>query len=172
MGTGLSHYEQLFYYYYCIIHIPITIAIDSSVVIPLKYHPAATLVNWHIAQNNDFLLYEKPNWLYWFVIIELLFQLPLFFYFIKGFRSIWNTNSLTKDDKVRLYKAKTTLFKYLRIYGINASFTSLVCIIVIIQRGYYPNSLDIEIPLSQSDMVNLVMVYLPTFIIPLRLCFV
>lgn len=169
---GLSYYEQVFYYCYFIIHIPITVAIDSYGVIPPSYHPASKLVEWHIRQNNDFLMFEKPTWLFWFIVIELVVQLPLFFYFIKAFRSIWSANASTKDQKSQLHERKSTLYRWLRIYGVNASVTTLICIITVFQRGYYPDALGAQLPMSFSDKMSLVSVYLPTFLIPLRLSFV
>lgn len=166
----LSLIEQKFYYYYFLIHIPITVFIDASVVIPPP-GPVARVVQWHIKQNNDFLLKEKPDWLYWFVVLELVLQLPLFAYFALKFRSIWQTNvdRLSKEQKANFTAMTNKLYKWLRLYGLNASFTTLVCIITILQRGYYPELPNLS--LSSSDKLNLVLVYLPTFLIPLRLCF-
>lgn len=158
--------ERKFYYYYFLLHIPITLLIDSSVVVPPEYHPASKLVEWHIAQNNDFLLWEKPNWLYWFVVIELVVQLPLFAKFALALRPSQATNSQEKDEKV---EKESKLNRWLRIYGLNASFTTLICMITIWQRGYRP--FFPTQPLQIDEKIQLLLVYLPTFLIPLRLCF-
>lgn len=106
-----------------------------------------------------FLLSEKPNWLYWFVLLELVLQLPLFGYFVD---KLWNLNKLqvNTDNK---------LLTWLRIYGWNASLTTLVCIIVIFQRGYIPYDV-LRTALTTTQKCQLASVYLPTFLIPLRLC--
>jgi hypothetical protein len=70
-----------FYFIYCLIHIPITILIDSGLTIPHEYQPEIQkrIISFHISQNKDFLLQSPPTWLVLFGWIEVLFQLPLFF---------------------------------------------------------------------------------------------
>lgn len=162
----LSPAERKFYYYYFLLHIPITLLIDSSVVVPPKYHPASRLVEWHIAQNNDFLLWEKPTWLYWFVVIELVFQLPLFVKFALALRPGQVSGEQEKDQKLQ---KENRLNKWLRLYGSNASLTTLICMITIWQRGYHPFAPSEA--LATAEKVQLILVYLPTFLIPLRLSF-
>ena len=159
----LGHREQQFYLWYFIVHIPITIFIDSSVVIPAKWQLeiAQKVVSDHIAKQHDFLLSEKPEWLYWFVVLELVLQLPLFVYFVNKF---WNSSELQVNTNSRLKK-------WLRIYGWNASLTTLICIVVIFKRGYIPYDV-LKTSLSMTQKCQLASVYLPTFLIPLRLCFV
>lgn len=159
----LGRREQQFYLWYFIVHIPITVFIDSSVVIPPKWQLGAAqrVVNDHIAKQHDFLLSEKPEWLYWFVLLELVMQLPLFGYFVG---KLWNLNQLQVNTDTKL---KT----WLRIYGWNASLTTLVCIIVIFQRGYIPYDV-LRTSLTMTQKCQLASVYLPTFLIPLRLCLV
>lgn len=163
----LSLGEKKFYYYYFLLHIPITLLIDSSVVIPPQYHPAAKLVEWHIAQNNDFLLWEKPTWLYWFVVVELVCQLPLFVKFALELRT---TQAEKGHEKAYKLGKERRLYNWLRFYGLNASLTTLICMITIWQRGYRPFSPAEALTLVEK--VQLLLVYLPTLLIPLRLCFV
>lgn len=165
---GLKRCEWSFYYYYFIIHIVITVCIDSFVVFS-DGHPFQKLIGWHIAQNNDFLLWERPSWLYWFVVFELIFQLPLFFIFAKVARN--EVNDWDREEgKARSFERIRRWSPWLRAYGYNASLTSLACIIAVIVRGYYPGSPSI--PLSNLDKTKLVSFYAPTFLIPLRLIFI
>lgn len=165
----LQGFQRSLYYYYFLLHIPITLLIDAQVVIPERYHPAAALYKWHIAQNNDFLLQEKPDWLYNFVVVELVLQLPLFFYFAKGLRRTGPIAGQSKLAKAANSTRDKNLYRWLRIYGWNAAFTTLACMITIYQRGYYP--LTPLVPMSPEDKLRLILVYLPTFLLPLRLCF-
>ncbi|KTB22267.1 putative membrane protein [Nakaseomyces glabratus] len=175
MISSLSVFEENFYYYYCLVHIPITVLVDSSVAVPDKWVLLPGLVQWHIRQNNDFLLYEKPMWLQLFVWWELVFQLPLFFYFAHQFKKIWALRSKdTKNAKAERASTKKSLYLWLRVYGLNAALTTWICIVVILYRGYYPFTLDASriagTKLEVRDTLALMGLYLPTFLLPLRLC--
>lgn len=167
----LSVRLQKFYYYYFIIHIVTTILIDSSVILPEQFQFTQPLVNWHIAQNNDFLLYEKPAWLWWFVAVECLGQLPGFFWFVHKFKQLWALErGSTKEDKMAVLKCKRALSRWLKVYGWNASTTTLVCLYTVWNRGYYPSGG--HLPMSVPDKLKLIAIYVPYLVIPLRLCFV
>lgn len=178
MLSKLRSWEEKLYYYYSLVHIPITILIDSSVVLPLSWQLWPALVDFHVRQNNDYLLFERPLLLQIFVLIELVVQLPMFVYFAYEFRKIWALRTLPEDKNVKMQLSTRTrrLYKYLMIYGINASFTTLWCIYKVCTYGYYPYTQEIPhrvagLPLTTQDTINLVMVYLPTFLIPARLMF-
>lgn len=70
--------KSLFWYY--LIHIPITIFIDSSCIIPQQYQLAITskIVDFHVSTNHDILLSSPQTWFKIFVTFEVVFQLPLF----------------------------------------------------------------------------------------------
>lgn len=144
--------ERAFYYWYFVVHIPITIFIDSSVVLGDRPPVWSSLVMWHCQNNNDFLLLERPMWLWWFVLIELILQLPLFFYFVFNWSCL---NSPLVGKKT--YRLLTLL----RFYGLEAALTTAVCIWAIWQRGN----------ITLENQLQLTFVYLPTLIIPGRLCF-
>lgn len=145
--AGLSRFQINFFYCYFLIHIPITLLIDSAIVLPPKLHIAGSLLSKQIQDNNDFLLWDRPLWLQAFVFLELTVQLPLFVQFVKQLhRNYVDSGSL-------------------RLYGVLASTTTLVCIGAILE-GHYPGTV---IPLSASDKFKLVSIYFPTFIIPFRL---
>ena len=136
-----------FLFYYYLIHIPITILIDASVIIPTKYHTTLTthLLQFHISQNNDILLLHPQTWFKAFIAIECVVQLPLFFYFV--------TKHLRSKLDVRYYLWSV-------IYGFNASFTTLVCLVYISIDG------RVVYGLSGVEVVKLWGIYLPYLIIP------
>lgn len=126
------------------------------------------MIQWHIDSNNDFLMLEKPQWFQWMVYLELVFQLPAFFYFIKNMDVFQNvSNADDKAGKASTHKLRNKMSLLLKLYGLNASLTSLFCIWVIYQRGYYPST---GLPLNNMDRFKLIAYYTPTFLIPLRLC--
>ncbi|CUS25074.1 LAQU0S26e00430g1_1 [Lachancea quebecensis] len=166
----LSKGLQKFYYYYFIIHIFTTILIDSSVILPAKFQFTQPLVEWHIAQNNDFLLFEKPAWLWCFVLIECVGQLPGFFWFAAKFRQLWSLKEgQSKADKMAARNCEKSLSKWLRVYGWNASITTLICLWTVWTRGYYPSG-EFS-PMNTHDKIKLMAIYVPYVLIPLRLCF-
>ncbi|CAI5756909.1 unnamed protein product [Candida verbasci] len=131
-------------YYYFVIHIPITIFIDSSIIIPYNYQLSFTreILKFHINLNNDFLLDYSPNWFKIFGTFELFGQLPLFIYFIYNYR-----------------KQDINYLLWLLIYGFEASFTTFVCLIWIYleHENYYT---------TYNQAINLILIYCPYLIIP------
>lgn len=91
-----------FYFVYLLLHIPITVLIDSALAIPQQYQLQVqkTLINFHISQNKDFLLAAPPTWLTFFGWIELTLQLPFFvlgavaLYKSKLFESMCGSNEI------------------------------------------------------------------------------
>lgn len=132
-----------FNYWYFVIHIPITVVMDSTIVIPPVFEFQQALINFHVNQNKDFLMVVKPLWFKTFVWIELLFQLPYFFMALQ---------LITKKDPKR--------FIYNMLYGFNAGLTTFVCIMYDIFQGS-------EYQLNTKDIIQLVSIYLPYLIIPL-----
>lgn len=162
-----SSLEQSIYFIYFLIHIPITIFIDSSVVVPKRYNISGNLVDWYIANNGDFLLAERPLWLQLFVGIELVFQLPLFFYFVYKLKDTNSKVPTKKSEKSNQQRDKNRTRMWLKLYGWNAALTTLICIAAIIVRQ--SDSLDAS-PLLNSNKFKLVMIYMPILIISGRLC--
>ncbi|ODQ82094.1 hypothetical protein BABINDRAFT_170629 [Babjeviella inositovora NRRL Y-12698] len=138
-----------FYAAYFLLHIPITVLIDSSLVIPPAHRPLLQqqILKFHFEQNKDFLLVNVRNWLWCFGIIEMVFQLPFF---------AWAAYRLLgrKGQMLTLTMAPGMI-----LYGFNASVTSLVCIVEIVLEGARNG-------LTQSEVWALVGVYFPTFVIP------
>lgn len=137
-----------FYFGYFLLHIPITILIDSCIVIPEAYRTGIqdTIVKFHILSNKDFLVSSPPAWLQIAVIFELIFQLPIF---VIGCYTV--------------YFHILENYIWLALYGLNASLTTLFCLYEIYVYGN-----DVEgFVLTVGDKLGLMGVYLPTFLIPL-----
>ncbi|CAK7902862.1 hypothetical protein CAAN1_07S04742 [[Candida] anglica] len=134
-----------FYFWYFVIHVPITVLIDSCLIVPpsWQFNIQKTLVQFHIATNNDFLLDTLPLWLQVFGFVELVFQLPLFVY-----------------GAFKLYNNDITIYPWLVIYGFNASFTTLVCLVYVLAEGESHGLLS-------GQVWGLFGLYVPYFIIPL-----
>lgn len=141
----MKQYLDKFYYWYFIVHIPITLLIDSTIVIPDEYQLwiQKLIVSFHIETNKDILLIESPLWFKVFGLFELVVQLPIF---VIG--SIFLRN---RDERIT---------PVMMIYGFNAFFTTLVCLIWVIAEGD-------NFGLTRAEIYNLVLIYVPYLIIPL-----
>lgn len=133
-----------FYFLYFLLHIPITVLIDSALAIPKEYqlNVQKSLLEFHIGQNKDFLLANPPYWLTVFGWIELVLQLPFFFI-----------------GAAALFKRTTKVYPYMVVYGLEASITTVCCLVTIWVEGEANG-------LNYGDIISLIGVYLPTFIIP------
>lgn len=135
-----------FYFWYLIIHIPITILIDSCIIVPEEYQLTISkfLLNFHLTTNKDFLLIELPIWFKVFGIFELLFQLPFFFI---------GSYFLGKGERSR------QIYPFMSLYGFNAFFTTLVCLCYIYTNGSNKG-------LTYNEIINLILLYIPYLLIP------
>lgn len=93
-----------------------------------------------MAQNEDFIVLEKPAWFMSFIYVEILFQLPFFVY--GGYKL------LTKSQT-------PTTYLWMLVYGVNASLTTLACLAEVWARE----------GLVDSVKYNLLAVYAPFFFI-------
>lgn len=75
----------------------------------------------------------------------------------------------SKRDKAEVHKHKATLSRWLKVYGWNASLTTLVCIYAIWIRGYYPSVPFIS--MTTRDKLQLIGLYVPYLLLPLYLVF-
>lgn len=143
----LTNYQQFLdriYLWYFIVHIPITILIDSCLVIPREslLDVQRSIIDFHITTNKDFLLEERPLWLQVFGFFEMAWQLPFFFYAIRSIR----------HQDVRSYP-------FMIVYGLNAFLTSLVCFVYVIVEG--PSHF-----LTIEEVSRLASLYVPYLILP------
>ncbi|EGW30081.1 uncharacterized protein SPAPADRAFT_57543 [Spathaspora passalidarum NRRL Y-27907] len=138
--------DKIFLIYF-ISHIPITIFMDSTIIVPKEYQLelSKTLLDFHISANKDILLIHSPTWFKLFGVVELVFQLPLFFYFIY---KLLVAPVLDSD-----------YFIWTIVYGFNASFTTFVCMGWIIIEGQ-------DLGLNLQEIANLCAIYSPYLIIP------
>lgn len=122
---------------------------DATFVIPIEYQIELQkiLSKFHIDQNKDFLAIETPLWIKIFVIWELIFQLPFF---------IFGAIDYLRNDKRGFSKFTWPMFI---LYGFNAGFTSLVCLIYVLAEGESKG-------LSFSQVLNLAGLYAPTMVLP------
>ncbi|ODV58684.1 Ema19p ASCRUDRAFT_28551, partial [Ascoidea rubescens DSM 1968] len=146
-----------FYYYYFLIHIPITILVDANIVLPKQYQ-IGFFLNYHIKQNKDFLLVDIPTWLKAAGWIELIFQLPFFFISLHYF-SFLTTRPKKKLKKSDSKKKLAKYYVYCLIYAVIASSTTLFCIYEIYSKS--PSE-----QFTLQDKSKLILYYLPTFLIP------
>ncbi|AOA61502.1 hypothetical protein PP7435_CHR1-2885 [Komagataella phaffii CBS 7435] len=135
---------EYFYFIYFLLHIPITVVIDATVVIPPWFQWQEKLVEFHQQANGDFLLDSKPLWFRSFVYLELILQLPAFVVLVVDY---WRNSRFSP----RWYPLIT-------IYGFNAALTTYTCLVYITQREVGSGLVRFNWPLF--------LVYLPTFIIP------
>ena len=136
--------RDAFYLCYFVVHIPITVLIDSCLVVPSEYRHwvQEAMVNLHIRLNKDFLLQDPPLWLQVFGLFELLFQLPLFFV-----------------AAYKLYYSHRRVHVLTALYGFNASFTTLVCLAYVLSTSR-------DHGLTDAEKWNLFFLYLPYLVIP------
>ena len=140
----MSRKLDWFYFWYFVIHVPVTVLIDSCLVIPKEWQTTVqrSIVLFHVSTNNDFLLAKPPLWLQVFGFYELVFQLPLFIY-----------------GAVQLYQNNRQVYPWLIIYGFNAAFTTSVCLVYVIMEGAAHG-------LTNGQICSLFGLYVPYLIIP------
>lgn len=114
-------------------------------IIPKEYQLGIQkfILDYHISLNKDFLLVQLPLWLKVFANFEMFIQLPIFFI-----------------GSYKLKQKSLTVYPILMIYGFNAFFTTLVCLIYVWYDG-------VDNGLSDIDIYKLIAVYLPYLFIPL-----
>lgn len=137
------------YFYYFLIHTPITILMDATICIPFEYQLKIQqkLSTFHVTTNKDFLCAEPELWFQLFVIWELIFQLPLFIYAVYDY----------SRNGFKFYSPK--LWPAFLLYGFNAGFTTMICLIYAII--YSPSK-----GLTIAETANLASLYIPTMILP------
>lgn len=137
------------YFVYFLIHTPITVLMDATFVIPthLQLPLQRTLAEFHISTNKDYLAQAPPAWMQAFVAWELVFQLP--FFLVAAYNFLHNARKGYSRN----------LYVWFLLYGFNAGFTSLICVVEILANGSANG-------LSLKETITLALVYLPTTIVP------
>ncbi|ODV79075.1 uncharacterized protein CANTADRAFT_6254 [Suhomyces tanzawaensis NRRL Y-17324] len=145
-GFSSLNGRDKFYFLYFLIHIPITVLIDSNIVVPREYQweISTQILDFHVETNKDVLFMgPRPIWFQVFGAVELLFQLPLFVYCI-----------------IHMYAGTKRHYAWMSLYGFNASFTTLVCLFHV----YFASD---EYGLTLGEKGKLVGIYVPYLLIPL-----
>ncbi|CAG9462023.1 unnamed protein product [Pedinophyceae sp. YPF-701] len=145
-----SRYMELLFLVYFIVHVPITIFIDSQLVLGSKFHPAwaVQVTADYIRDVHDFLVKVNPVWFYSMVLCEMFLQLPCFFVSMYG-----------------IVKQASWMPLVGVIYGTHVSTT-----LVPILASFILEPLDPENntgPMYESDRLPLVAVYVAWIIVPL-----
>lgn len=137
--------RDTFYFWYFVIHVPVTLLVDATMVIPKEWQLSVQkqLVGFHIAANKDFLLEKMPLWLEISGMFEVFVQLPIFVVAAVALRRQWRP-----------------IYLIMTIYGFNAFFTTLLCLAHIVQDGPAAG-------LTHNECINLFALYVPYFAIPL-----
>lgn len=137
------------YFYYFLIHTPITIFMDATIAIPFEYQISIQqkLSTFHITSNKDFLCAKPELWFQLFVIWELIFQLPFFVYGVYDYY----------QNDFQFYSKK--IWPTFLLYGFNAGFTSLICLI-------YAVIFSSANGLNRGETLNLALLYAPTMVLP------
>lgn len=136
------------YVVYFVLHIVVAVLIDSSLAISAQYRTQVQLncAEWHINKNKDFLLANPPAWLVFCGWIEVLVQFPCFFVFtyafLKGTARKW--------------------YSWIAVYGLEAAFTTLLCMISI----YFHSE---ENGLNTMERNSLLWMYSSTLVVPLAI---
>mmetsp|Transcript_19498 Transcript_19498/g.23910 ORF Transcript_19498/g.23910 Transcript_19498/m.23910 type:complete len:193 (+) Transcript_19498:49-627(+) len=144
-------------------HIPITILCDSQAALPssLISQPAKDVLRWYTATFHDTLMAPTSHddrtqgskiWFQSIVTVELLFQLPFFFYAVYA---LWNSERATTTNP-RPVDGKGIFRSLCMIYGSHTS-TTLVPILAHIVADPVTNA---------SQTVTLLGFYLPYLIFP------
>lgn len=129
------------YVCYFVLHIVITVLIDAAIALPEQYQLPLQkqLLAYHVRTNSDLLIVDSPVWLRSFVWLEILLQLPFFF---------WAAADLLRGRK-RVWPAIVA-------YGVEASTTTYACLAEVVFMDASP-----------EIKRNLLGLYVPTLALPL-----
>ncbi|KAM0748075.1 hypothetical protein T439DRAFT_328062 [Meredithblackwellia eburnea MCA 4105] len=134
-----------FFYYYLLVHIPITLLIDGQAIFCSKsIYPSFLRPIYDFASKDDPLLQNNlVPWFQTFIVLEMVFQLPVF---VIG--------------AIGLKKRSPKIYPLLTIYGTSCATTTLACLSTVI---FDPR------PSVQSQLPKLLGSYVPFLLIPLSM---
>ncbi|KAL5512954.1 hypothetical protein ACEPAH_3352 [Sanghuangporus vaninii] len=118
---------DLIYFLFFLIHIPVTLLLDIQALYPHQYVPEQlrSLINWYLQWSADpvmagvFGLNGPPALWVWFksfLILEAIFQLPVFLVCIQA-----------------LWKDSRTSYPLLLIYSASSATTTIACIATVLR---------------------------------------
>jgi len=155
---------DLLYFSFFLVHIPATLLVDTQHLYPTWLFPPFfhSLQRTYLSMSNDPLLgsatgffgpnVEKPVWFNSFIALEVLFQVPVFFF---GARA--------------LYKGSRAIYVLLLIYGASTFTTVLPCITTILHTPETTTAAIGQkiISLTFEQRVLLLSSYVPFAVVPL-----
>ncbi|GAA6001140.1 Ema19p [Rhodotorula paludigena] len=129
------------------VHIPATLLVDVQALFCAEYFSPAWLREIFIfAAKEDPLLTNATAplfaWFQSFIILEVLFQLPVFFLGVRG-----------------LWKRQSTIYPLLALYGASSSTTTFACIATVLTTP----------GLTQPQLTKLLVSYVPFMLVPLAM---
>jgi len=158
---------DLLYVAFFYIHIPATLLLDLQALYPKSLVPAvmSNLPALYVAMSQDPLVggdmgYFGPNyiasWFKAFLILEMIFQLPVFVYGIRDLR-----------------RESRSIYVLLLIYGASTATTTLACIAVILTTPTTSAQTVVSGVLSVTEGQRLLLLssYVPFFLVPLGMTF-
>ncbi|KAL5531419.1 hypothetical protein ACEPAG_4296 [Sanghuangporus baumii] len=172
---------DLIYFLFFLVHIPATLLVDIQALYPPQYVPEQlkTLMNWYLQWSADpviagaFDLNGPPALWVWFksfLILEAIFQLPVF---LVGIRTLW------KDSR--------TSYPLLLIYSASSATTTIACITTVLRTPFSSTPVPATLLTPFSDIPKsalgqtaltitpeqrtiLLASYVPFLLVPLLMC--
>ncbi|KAK2463596.1 hypothetical protein APHAL10511_004347 [Amanita phalloides] len=155
---------DLLYFCFFLIHVPATLLLDIQHLYPTKLVPLfiRALPHLYLKMSNDPLVggvsgYFGTNtdhflWFKCFTVLEVVFQLPVFFLGMRG-----------------LYNDSRTIYVLLTIYGASTATTTLPCVAVIFQTPTTTASTIAQkiASVTFEQRILLLSSYIPFLLIPL-----
>lgn len=163
------------YYVFFIAHFFTSVFIDLSGLIGIERMYTKNLILSYISKYNDFLLFERPDWFRFLILIETIVQVPMFMWFFTIFNRYYDekkrhcfTVVVKRENLFRLKSWRPIIRKFLKLYALLASSTTAYCCYIIYTQGHYPGT---STPLTSEDTYKLIALYSPMIYIPLGLLF-
>ncbi|XP_014663130.1 PREDICTED: transmembrane protein 97-like [Priapulus caudatus] len=142
-------------------HIPVTILIDSQILLPNRLFPETLLdvVNWYSRELKDPAIIERPSWFLSLIGCELAFQLPFFFFALYAFWKGYSKNRWIRIPAI-IYSSHvaTTLVPIFAHLFFN-DFT----------RSQVAGAGAIAGPETLTEKLILFGIYAPYFVVPMML---
>ncbi|KAF2637620.1 integral membrane protein-like protein [Massarina eburnea CBS 473.64] len=114
MATSIwQRKRDLVYLVFFVVHVPVMLGFDLTGYYPASIKPAwmTDIRAWYVSTYGDRFFYNAPQWFPLFLILELVYHLPL---------TLWAIPALLRNDP-RIPLA-------LLVFGLETSITTLVCL--------------------------------------------
>ncbi|TFK87630.1 hypothetical protein K466DRAFT_522106 [Polyporus arcularius HHB13444] len=154
--------RDLAYFFFFLIHIPTTLLVDAQPLYPQWVSSfISSLPKYYVDMSNDPLLgsalgyygearRQVYNWFRWYLIMEVVFQLPVFLIALRG-----------------LWRGSTSIYLLLLIYGASTATTTLACIADVVATPVTPTPTRTPIvTITSEQQLLLLSSYIPFFLVP------